>query len=183
MLLKFGSVFVSFFIATMGLVFSSSVGISGIKMTRCWDFHRTVICTHIYGLHSTYAYILQDSQKESRMIVQLFYNLHQTRKIIIKVKKRISFRVLSREILYQGLFLDILKKTQTQKNSKLKPNPEKTQGKSPKNSKSANSTRVQMPESMSSKLLRTYNLWNSSFFQWKSKIHSLLLIKIICSNE
>ena len=100
MLLKFGSVFVSFFIATMGLVFSSSVGISGIKMTRCWDFHRTVICTHIYGLHSTYAYILQDSQKESRMIVQLFYNLHQTRKIIIKVKKRISFRVLSWEILY-----------------------------------------------------------------------------------
>ena len=49
--------------------------------------------------------------------------------------------------LYQGLFLDILKKTQTQKNSKLKPNPEKTQGISPKNSKSANSTRVQMPES------------------------------------
>ena len=30
---------------------------------------------------------------------------------------------------------------------KLKPNPEKTQGISPKNSKSANSTRVQMPES------------------------------------
>ena len=71
----------------------------------------------------------------------------------------------------QGLFLDILKKTQTQKNSKLKPNPEKTQGKSPKNSKSANSTRVQLPESQqknSSKLLGTYNLQNprnSSFFQ------------------
>ena len=32
----------------------------------------------------------------------------------------------------QGLFLDILKKTQTQKNSKLKPNPEKTRTKFPK---------------------------------------------------
>ena len=49
------------------------------------------------------------------------------------------------EICIQGLFLDILKKTQTQKNSKLKPNPEKTQGKSPDNSKSANSTREQLP--------------------------------------
>ena len=57
--------------------------------------------------------------------------------------------------LMQGLFLDILKKTQTQKNSKLKPNPEKTQGKSPKNSKSANSTRVQLPESQQKNFFKT----------------------------
>ena len=81
-----------------------------------------------------------------------------------------NFFILARAVVQfdtvvQGLFLDILKKTQTQKNSKLKPNPEKTQGKSPKNSKSANSTREQMPESISSKLLRAYNLRNSSFFQ------------------
>jgi len=51
--------------------------------------------------------------------------------------------------------LDILKKTQTQKNSKLKPNPEKTQGKSPDNSKSANSTREQLPEGQQKNFFKT----------------------------
>ena len=44
------------------------------------------------------------------------------------------------ETTIQAYFLDIRKKTQAHKNSKLKQNPEKTQAKSPKNSKTANST-------------------------------------------
>ena len=41
---------------------------------------------------------------------------------------------------YSGFFLDISKKTQAQKNSKLKQNPEKTQAKSRKYSKTGNSS-------------------------------------------
>ena len=41
---------------------------------------------------------------------------------------------------FQGFFLDIVKKTQAQKNSKLKQNLEKTQAESGKNSKTANSS-------------------------------------------
>ena len=44
------------------------------------------------------------------------------------------------ETIVQGFFLDIVKKTQAQKNSKLKQNLEKTQAKSGKNSKTANSS-------------------------------------------
>ena len=80
----------------------------------------------------------------SRTLVSLSFGYpHQDRKIPEKnefQEKNIPF------IINQGLFLDILKKTQTQKNTKLKPNPEKTQGKSPKNSKSANSTEEQLLE-------------------------------------
>ena len=60
----------------------------------------------------------------------------------IKLKKLKKSFWADAQLKFQCIFLDILKKTQPQKNSKLKPNPEKTQGKSPKNSKSANSTRV-----------------------------------------
>ena len=44
-----------------------------------------------------------------------------------------------------GLFFGHLEKTQALKNSKLKQNPEKTQAKSPINSKTGNSTWVQLP--------------------------------------
>ena len=44
----------------------------------------------------------------------------------------------------QAFFLDISKKTQAQKNSKLKENPEKTQAKFRKNSKTGNSSWVEL---------------------------------------
>ena len=51
---------------------------------------------------------------------------------------------LNFEMWTQAFFLDISKKTQAQKNSKLKENPEKTQAKFPKNSKTGNSSWVEL---------------------------------------
>ena len=64
------------------------------------------------------------------------------------VNKEIKFAVISHNFsscrkmfnILQGFFLDIVKKTQAQKNSKLKQNLEKTQAKSGKNLKTANSS-------------------------------------------
>ena len=71
----------------------------------------------------------------------------------------------------QALFLDILKKTQTQKNSKLKPIMKKTHGKSPKKPQnlptplesSCWKARKNVFQHLKFKIW-TYNLQNSSFF-------------------
>ena len=74
------------------------------------------------------------------------------------------------QAIIQGLFLDFLKKTQTQKNSKLKPNSEKKLGPNFQKTQNLPTHLVgcncqKVSKKISLKLLRTYNLQNSSFFQ------------------
>ena len=78
---------------------------------------------------------------------------------------------------FSGLFLDIVKKTQAQKNSKLKQNLEKTQAKSGKNSKTANSSWVQMVEFFYKPysfpiFALVVNFWNCKFENTIEILHS-----------